>query len=244
LSRNAPQPSPDYLQVPTAAPNIRIGLLGGSFNPAHQGHLHISREALARLGLDQVWWLVSPGNPLKDPSKLPKLKERVEQAREIARHPKIVVTGFEAALGSVHTVDTVRFLARRFPQTHFVWLMGADNLADFHRWRAWEDIFARVPIAVIDRPGFGLKSRAGRAARRFAFARIDESDAGGLALIEPPAWTFLTVPLSRLSSTSLRRKETKKAHKAKHSKAKSSKAKTAKGRKAASGKGKKKARRP
>jgi len=187
-----------------AAPRMRIGLLGGSFNPAHAGHRHISLVALARLGLDQVWWLVSPGNPLKDPSELPGLKKRVAAANEVARHPRIVVTGFEEALGCVHTIDTIRLLKRRFPQVQFVWLMGADNLAEFHRWRAWEELFALLPIAVFDRPGFGLKARAGKAARRFAAAAVDDSDAAGLALIDPPAWTFLTIPLSGLSSTGLR----------------------------------------
>jgi nicotinate-nucleotide adenylyltransferase len=186
-----------------AAPHMRIGLLGGSFDPAHEGHRHISQVALARLGLDQVWWLVTPGNPLKDPSKLPSLKKRVAAANEVARHPRIAVTGFEAQ-GFVHTIDTIRFLKRRFPQVNFVWLMGADNLAEFHRWRAWEALFGLVPIAVFDRPGSGLKARAGKAAQRFALAAVDGSDAAGLALMEPPAWTFLTIPLSGVSSTGLR----------------------------------------
>lgn len=190
--------------VPMAAPNMRIGLLGGSFNPAHPAHRQISLMAMKRLGLDQVWWLVSPGNPLKDTAKAPGLDERVAVARKIACHPRIVVTGFEGARGSVYTIDTIRFLKRRFPSVRFVWLMGADNLASFHRWRAWEELFRLVPIAVMDRPGFRLKARAGRAAQRFAAAAIDESDALGLPLIDPPAWTLLTLPLSGLSSTSLR----------------------------------------
>jgi nicotinate-nucleotide adenylyltransferase len=194
----------EHLSVPMAAPRMRIGLLGGSFNPAHAAHRHISLTALKRLGLDQVWWLVSPGNPLKDSSKLPGLGERVEAAKEIAQHPRIVVTGFEKALRSVHTIDTIRFLKKRYPQVNFVWLMGADNLADFHHWRDWEQLFRVVPIAAFDRPGFALKALAGKAARRFASARIDESDLGGLPLIEPPVWTFVTLPLSRLSSTALR----------------------------------------
>jgi nicotinate-nucleotide adenylyltransferase len=185
------------------APHMRIGLLGGSFDPAHEGHRHISQVALARLGLDQVWWLVTPGNPLKDPSKLTSLEKRVAAANEVARHPRIAVTGFEAQ-GFVHTIDTIRFLKRRFPQVNFVWLMGADNLAEFHRWRAWEALFGLVPIAVFDRPGSGLKARAGKAAQRFALASVDGSDAAGLALMEPPAWTFLTIPLSGVSSTGLR----------------------------------------
>ena len=194
----------EHLKVPMAAANMRIGLLGGSFNPAHAAHRQISLMAMKRLGLDQVWWLVSPGNPLKDPSKAPDLATRVGAARKLARHPRIVVTGVEGARGKVYTVDTMRFLKRRFPGVNFVWLMGADNLASFHRWRAWEALFRLVPIAVMDRPGFRLMARAGRAAQRFASAAVDESDAAGLALMEPPAWTLLTLPLSGLSSTVLR----------------------------------------
>ena len=187
-----------------AAPNMRIGLLGGSFNPAHAAHRHISLAALKRLGLDQVWWLVSPGNPLKDAGKMPDLEARIEAAREVAHHPKIVVTGFEAGRPSAYTVDTIGFLKRRYPSVDFVWLMGADNLASFHRWREWEKLFGLVPIAVLDRPGYRLKARASRAAQRFAFAALDESDARGLASMEPPAWTLLSLPLSSLSSTRLR----------------------------------------
>jgi nicotinate-nucleotide adenylyltransferase len=192
-----------------AAPNMRIGLLGGSFNPAHQGHRQISLAAMKRLGLDQVWWLVSPGNPLKATSNVSELGDRVALAEEIARHPKIVVTGFEGAClkvarGNVFTIDTIRFLKRRFPSVDFVWLMGADNLVSFHRWREWERLFGLLPIAVLDRPGYRLKALASKTAQRFAFAAIDESDAPGLAAMEPPAWTLLTLPLSGLASTNLR----------------------------------------
>jgi nicotinate-nucleotide adenylyltransferase len=199
----------DYMRVPVAAPKMRIGLLGGSFNPAHEGHRHISLTAMKRLGLDRVWWLVSPGNPLKDTAKAPDIGQRVAAARQIARHPRIVVTGFEGARAEagrigVYTIDTLRFLKRRFPDVNFVWLMGADNLISFHRWRAWEELFELVPIAVLDRPGFRLKARASKAAQRFAFAALDESDAGGLARMVPPAWTMLSLPLSGASSTALR----------------------------------------
>jgi nicotinate-nucleotide adenylyltransferase len=196
-----------HLKVPMAAPNMRIGLLGGSFNPAHAAHRHISLAALKRLGLDQVWWLVSPGNPLK--TEAPDLETRIIIAREVADHPKILVTGLEAGRRSAYTIDTVRFLKRRCPSVDFVWLMGADNLASFHLWRAWEELFSLLPIAVLDRPGYRLKARASKAAQRFAHAALDETDARGLAGMEPPAWTFLTLPLSGLSSTKLRRgKET------------------------------------
>ena len=135
---------------PQAAHGMRIGLLGGSFNPPHEAHRAISLEALRRLGLDRVWWLVTPANPLKDSSALPSLKTRIEAAQKVARHPRIDVTGFSG--GSVYTADLLAVLARRFPGVRFVWLMGADNLSLFHRWRDFEDIFARVPIAVFDRP--------------------------------------------------------------------------------------------
>jgi nicotinate-nucleotide adenylyltransferase len=187
---------------PQAAPGMRIGLLGGSFNPPHEAHRAISLEALRRLKLDRVWWLVTPRNPLKAPSALPSLEARVKAAQEFARHPRIDVTGFSG--GSVYTTDLLAALARRFPGVRFVWLMGADNLSLFHRWRDFEDIFARVPIAVFDRPGYRLKARASRAAQRFADYRVDETDAGGLADLIPPAWTLLTHPLSNLSSTALR----------------------------------------
>jgi nicotinate-nucleotide adenylyltransferase len=198
-----------HLRIPVAAPNMRIGLLGGSFNPAHQGHRQISLAAMKRLGLDQVWWLVSPGNPLKATRDVPELGDRVASAREIARHPKIVVTGFEgarpkAARGSVYTIETIRFLKRRFSSIDFVWLMGADSLVSFHCWREWERLFGLLPIAVLDRPGYRLKARAGKTAQRFASAAIDESDARGLAAMEAPAWALLTVPLSGLASTNLR----------------------------------------
>jgi nicotinate-nucleotide adenylyltransferase len=181
---------------------MRIGLLGGSFNPPHEAHREISLSALKRLGLDRVWWLVSPANPLKDSSALQSLETRIEAARRMSRHPRIDVTGFGGA--SAYTVDLLTELKRRFPGVRFVWLMGADNLASFHRWRAWEELLGLVPIAVLDRPGYRLKARASRAAQRFAFAALDETDAHGLAGMEPPAWTLLTLPLSSLSSTRLR----------------------------------------
>jgi len=187
-----------------AAPGMRIGLLGGSFNPAHAAHREISLTALKRLGLDQVWWLVTPGNPLKDVSDLPGLAERVAAARAVARHPRITVTGFDGGSGSHYTVDLLKALKQRFPGVHFVWLMGADNLAAFHRWKAWPQIFSLVPIAVLDRPGYRLKARASQAAQRFAPYYVDETDAAGLALLVPPAWTILSHRLSGLSSTALR----------------------------------------
>jgi nicotinate-nucleotide adenylyltransferase len=187
---------------------MSIGLLGGSFNPAHEAHRQISLTALKRLGLDRVWWLVAPSNPLKAAARLPSLEDRIKAARKMARSPRIQVTGFAAS--SPYTVDLVTELKRRLPGVNFVWLMGADNLAQFHRWRSFDRIFAKLPIAVLDRPGFRLKARAGMAAQRFAPYRVDESDARGLARLEPPAWTILTHRLSGLSSTALRAGKAKK----------------------------------
>lgn len=199
--------SPDVLadlRAPMAAPGMRIGLLGGSFNPAHAAHRQISLAALKRLGLDQVWWLVSAGNPLKDLSDLPPVSERVRHARGVARHPRIVVTGFDGGTGTPYTADLLAALIQRFPGVDFVWLMGADNLATVHRWKGWPEIFQLVPVAVLDRPGYRLKARASKAAHRFARAYVDETDAAGLAALRPPAWTVLTHRLSGLSSTALR----------------------------------------
>lgn len=193
---------------------MRIGLLGGSFNPAHAAHRHISLTALKRLGLDQVWWLVTPGNPLKAGAKQPALEKRVAAAREVAHHPRIVVSGFEGTRKSPYTVDTLKFLKRRFPGVQFVWLMGADNLAELHHWRDWPELFRQMPIAVFDRPGFRLKAMSSRAAQRFQVYRVDDSDAPGLASLTPPAWAMLSERLSSLSSTSLRQGGGKAAKKA------------------------------
>jgi nicotinate-nucleotide adenylyltransferase len=200
--------SRETARLPMASPAMSIGLLGGSFNPPHEAHRQISLTALKRLGLDQVWWLVAPSNPLKDAAKLPSLDDRVEAARKMAKSPRIEVTGFAAS--SPYTIDLVTELKRRLPGVNFVWLMGADNLAQLHRWRSFDRIFAKLPIAVLDRPGFRLKARAGLAAQRFAPYRVDESDARGLARLEPPAWTILTHRLSGLSSTALRAGKAKK----------------------------------
>jgi len=135
------------------APGLRIGLLGGSFNPAHEGHVHVSEVALKRLGLDYVWWLVTPQNPLKGRVGLAPLADRLCHARTIAHHPRIVVMDIERALGTQYSIDTLKALQRRFPLVEFTWLMGSDNLEIFRRWRRWQDIAARVPIAVVQRPG-------------------------------------------------------------------------------------------
>ncbi len=195
------------LRPPLALPSMRIGLFGGSFNPPHAAHRLISLTALKRMNLDQVWWLVSPGNPLKDRWDLAPLAERVYLARQAAAHPRIKVTAFEAGIGTAYTARTLRYLRRRFPTAHFVWLMGADNLANFHRWNEWRAIFEAVPVAVGDRPAWRSSALASRAAHAFAFARRPEREARLLPLLDPPAWCYMSGPLSSLSSTALRQKQ-------------------------------------
>lgn len=194
-----------HVRLPPSVPGLRVGLYGGSFNPAHAGHLHVSRTALRRLRLDRVWWLVSPGNPLKDHSELVPLRERIARAQSVAADPRIAVTGFEAAIGAHYTIETLTWLRKRRPSARFVWIMGADSLASFHRWEAFETIAALMPIAVVDRPGQTLTAPNAPAAHRLARFRIDETDAAMLADLRPPAWVFLHGPRSALSSTALRR---------------------------------------
>lgn len=191
-------------RLPTVAPDQRIGLYGGSFDPAHAGHRHVSRMALARLRLDRLWWLVTPGNPLKDGRDRAPLATRVAAAQAVAAHPRITVTGFEAEIASIHTLATIRYLRARLPRARFVWIMGADSLASFHRWRGFRAIARLVPIAVIDRPGFTLSAPNAPAAQALARWRVDERAAPTLADRVPPAWTFLHGPRSSLSSTALR----------------------------------------
>ncbi len=185
---------------------MRIGLLGGSFNPAHRGHRAISLIALKRLALDQVWWLVSPQNPLKPRGAMAALAKRIEMARIVARHPRIRVTALEAALGTRYTVDTLRALKAKAPGVHFVWLMGADNLAQISAWRAWPAIFRLVPIAVFDRPRCAYRALAGKAAQRFGRNRITAAAAPTLATRRPPAWIFFRQRLSDISATEIRRR--------------------------------------
>ncbi len=191
-------------QLPLATRGQRIGLLGGSFNPPHRTHVAISEAVMKRLALDQVWWLVSPGNPLKSHADLAPLAERIAAARALADTPRIKVTGFEAALGSAATVVTLQFLRRRYPGVRFVWIMGGDNLAGFHRWAQWRRIAATVPFVVADRPGWRLKALASPAARALARARLDDRDAARLPGRRPPAWAYLGVRLSHESSSRIR----------------------------------------
>lgn len=191
-------------RMPWVTPGLRVGLFGGSFNPAHEAHRAVSLLAMRRLGLDRVWWLVTPGNPLKDNRALPSLEERVAVARAVARHPRIDVTGFEATLGVRYSYDTLAYLVRRLPTVRFVWIMGADNLAHFDRWQRWRAIADLMPIAVVDRMGNSLGATASVAARALARYRIDEDDAGVLADLDPPAWVFLHGLKSPVSSTGIR----------------------------------------
>ena len=192
------------VRLPRHASGMRIGLLGGTFNPPHEGHRLVSLIALKRLRLDAVWWLVTPGNPLKDNSGLPPLAERMAASRAMAADPRIIVSNLEAGIGTHYTCDTLAWLKRHCVGVRFVWLMGADNLADFHRWKRWRDISESVPIAVIDRPNSTLRAANSRAAVFLSGRRIDESDGSLLAGAQPPAFVFLHGPRSSLSSTELR----------------------------------------
>ena len=182
----------------------RIGLLGGSFNPAHEGHRALSLEAVRRLRLDGIWWLVAPQNPLKPVIGMAPLDRRLAQAARMAAHPRITVTAVERDLGTRYTVETLAALRRRFPHTRFVWLMGADNLAQMPRWRRWTQIFALVPVAVFARPTYCQTALAGPAAHRFRRSRRPESSAAHLADRAPPAWSFIRMRLHPASATAIR----------------------------------------
>jgi len=186
------------------SPGMRVGLLGGSFNPAHEGHLHITLEALRRLKLDQVWWLVSPKNPLKPKNELAKLKKRFSSAEDIALHPRIRVTKIEKKLGTRYTADTVEKLTALGREIDFVFLMGADNFVQLPQWRNWQDIMATVPVAVLARPGFEWSAPMGFAAKRFEKFRLAPEDAAALPGMAPPAWVFLPIPLHPQSATQIR----------------------------------------
>ena len=198
-------PGPHWITPPgPVSEGLRIGLLGGSFDPAHGGHLYVSQVARRALKLDYVWWLVSPGNPLKDNGRLYELEERAQAAREMANDPRIDVTCLESVIGTRYTVDTINYLRRRISGLRFVWIMGADNLAQFHRWQHWQRIATQVPIAVIDRPPQSFRALAAPAAQALAPYRLPENEAGRLADHRAPAWVFLTGLKMNLSSTTLR----------------------------------------
>nr|WP_181701791.1 nicotinate-nucleotide adenylyltransferase [Chthonobacter albigriseus] len=190
--------------MPPARPGMTVGLFGGSFDPPHEGHRHASLTAIRRLGLDRVWWLVTPGNPLKDVGRLPPIADRVAAAARFARHPRVVVTDLEARLGTRWTEDLVEALTRLRPDLRFVLVIGADNWATFHRWGGWRRIASRMPIAVVDRPGATFRALSSPAARAFAERRLPESDARRLPFQAAPAWVFLTGHRVPISSTMLR----------------------------------------
>jgi len=183
---------------------LRIGLMGGSFNPAHGGHLNLSLAALKRLSLDRVWWLVSPQNPLKPDDGMAPFADRLASAEALARHPRIDVSDIEARLGTRYTADTLAALVARYPAHDFVWLMGADNLIQIPAWDRWSRIFHTVPVAVFARPSYSLRALAGPAARRFRRHRLPEGKAGQLAGLRPPAWVFCHMRLDPTSASALR----------------------------------------
>jgi nicotinate-nucleotide adenylyltransferase len=198
------QASRIFQALPLHTYGMRIGLLGGSFNPPHEAHRAISLFAIKRLKLDRIWWLVTPGNPLKDHGSLRDLDQRAEAARAMANDSRIDVSCLEAVIGTRYTVDTITYLRRRASGLRFVWIMGADNLAQFHSWKGWRRIASEVPIAVIDRPPQSFRALAAPAAQTLARYRISESRAGLLADQRAPAWVFLTGMKLNLSSTGLR----------------------------------------
>lgn len=200
-----------HLRMPYVERGMTVGLFGGSFNPPHEGHVLVSEIALRRLGLQQLWWMVTPGNPLKDTSELPTLAKRIKLSEDINNDGRIKVTGFEAAHQVRYTAETLAIISQLNPGVNFVWIMGADNLAGFHNWQDWQSIATTFPIAVIDRPGSTLSYLSSVMAKTFDYARIDETDSHALAHMKAPAWTFIHGPRSPLSSTAIRnrKKQTK-----------------------------------
>ena len=188
---------------------MRIGLFGGTFDPPHAAHLGASLLAMKRLNLNRVWWLVTPGNPLKDTRGLAPLDRRIAAARALTHHPRIDITGFEAVINTPYTYDTLKYLKRRCPGVRFVWVMGADNLRSFYRWQNWRGIAELLPIAVVDRMGSSLYATAGRAGQALARFRVPERKAATLADCKPPAWLYLHGLKSPLSSTVLRAQRTR-----------------------------------
>lgn len=186
---------------PIASKGMVIGLLGGSFDPAHEGHVHLTRQAIARMGLDKVWWLITPGNPLKARQPAP-MAERLARAKTLMPDPKVVITDLESRLGTRATYDSITKLKALYPGVHFVWLMGADNLVQFHKWNRWRDILRAVPVGVLARPGAGVAARNSVAARAFRVHQVDRGE--DLRSKAAPAWSFVTMPMNSASSSAIR----------------------------------------
>jgi nicotinate-nucleotide adenylyltransferase len=212
MKRRQPQDNPAINPIqrnmnrpPLAFPGERIGLMGGTFNPPHEGHVLCAVTALLKLRLDRVWWMVSPGNPLKSPANTADFARRIAMSRALATDPAIEVTGFEAGLSApFYTWSTIAFLRQRYPRARFVWVMGADNLATFHRWQHWRRICSMVPVAIVDRPGWRLRALSSPAAHFLANRRLPETKAPLLLAAAPPAWVLLSAKLSHASSTAIR----------------------------------------
>ncbi len=196
-----------YLHMPVAPVGAKIGLFGGSFNPPHAGHVLVAELALERLGLDQLWWMVTPGNPLKDVSELAPLSRRIALSEDLISDKRIHVTAFEASYQVRYTADTLALVRQHNPDKHLVWVMGADNLMNFHHWQEWEEIARTYPIAVINRPGSNMAAEDSVMAQQFSAARLPEADAAKLATQQAPAWVFIHGPQSELSSTQLREQQ-------------------------------------
>lgn len=192
------------MEAETLARARRIGILGGSFNPAHGGHLYISRSALDRLRLDELWWLVSPQNPLKSTEGMAPMAERMAAARRLATDPRIKVSDLELELGTRYSVHTMAALKRRFPTVRFVWIMGADVLLELPRWKAWRAFMRSVPIVVFPRPSYSRRALTGKVARRFARYKIGKNRVARLVVMRPPVWLFLDVMPDPISATRLR----------------------------------------
>lgn len=206
---------PRYLQMPDVKADgksgekngLKIGLFGGSFNPPHAGHVLVAELALERLKLDQIWWMVTPGNPLKDSGALAPLYERIELSEKLITDKRMRVTAFEASFQVRFTADTLGLVRKHYPDAHLVWIMGADNLDSFHHWQEWDEIVRTYPIAVINRPGSNFAAENSVMAQQFSAARLPEAEAARLPLCKAPAWVFIHGPQSELSSTQLRRQQ-------------------------------------
>jgi nicotinate-nucleotide adenylyltransferase len=193
------------LRLPPFGDGQRIGLFGGSFNPAHAGHVAVATYALKRLQLDWVWWMVSPQNPLKDKSATGEYETRLEHTRELARHPRFIVTDLERQVAAKYTADTLHHLRFAMRRAHFVWIMGADSLANLHHWHHWTDIAEALPLAVLARPGYSLRALGSYAALRYDKTQLDADAAAALATSKTPAWSFISMPLKSESSSAIRR---------------------------------------